>query len=156
MRSPEPISAIHRGVVTILREESGMEPLLELRLDQIFEGKKMAFIRALARIEMSAHQQLCDLRYIDWLRTRTVEFMIWALERSIGVQEEHFGLADVAEMSQREKKDRRSEIRGAFLVSDIALDRSESDAEKVRGFEYLRRYRHLIATFLTSFRRSKK
>ena len=65
----------------ILREESGFEPLNEERLDQLFEENRDGFARAIARIEFGLDQRLCNDRYIQAIRVRTVEFMLWVLSQ---------------------------------------------------------------------------
>lgn len=72
----------------VFKEEAPFEPMREARLDQLFEGDRVGFARAIGRIEFGLQQRLCKDEHIQWLRTRTLEFVLWAIEHRLDTDDE--------------------------------------------------------------------
>lgn len=153
-------SAIHYGVMAILREEGKFEPHLEARLSQLFEDNRFGFANAILRIENAMHQQLCDLKQIDKLRHKTVEFVIWALERSEAAPKMEF---DWVNQLTEENEERQEILVGATIVEDYASGKfndfevnSASKRMIVNSFEFIKRIPELMFMWMKKMKRNRQ
>ncbi len=112
------------NVWQILREESGFEPLDEERLDQLFEENREGFARAIARIEFGLDQRLCNDKFIQEIRARTVEFMLWVLSKRFQADDE-FLVPKYDDLLDLE--DRTEELINLAIADELASGRYDGD-----------------------------
>ncbi len=146
-------SLLAKQVLQVMKEEAGFTPHVEQTLMQLCGDSKEKLARLIIRLELGLQEKLCDDRYVDWLGTREVEFVLWALDRNFRQPCDEFPTVNREDRSQRR---RRSTLTGAMYVADMAQGSCEGDAEKHQAFQALHKFRHLMQTFFSAFKRGKR
>lgn len=84
------VSRIHRHTIEILDKYTEYTPQLGITLYQLCGESRATFASLISELEMTFQMRMCNTRNIEWLRNRTVAFLIWALERSVPEPSEEF------------------------------------------------------------------